>query len=99
MTTTTKIAPLTPEQKTALGFLTGPDGAEARDGLSALEIADVICGVAQHAVAARAEQNSLRGADELSDVEKADLDKLLGRPSAPYERVLLRRTLRVLLPQ
>lgn len=91
--------PLTETQRAQLAFLTGPEGAEARDGLSALEIADVIAGVAEHAVEKRIAENALRGADELSDAEKADLNQFLGRPSVPYERVLLRRTLRVLLAE
>ena len=90
---------LTPEQKTALAFLTGPDGAEARGGLSAADIADVLVSVAQRAVATRVAQNSLRGASELSDAEKTDAARLLGREMTSYERILLVRTLRVLLPQ
>lgn len=93
------VDPLTQEQRNGLVFLTGEDGVEARDGLSALEIADAILNVAQAAVATRIADSSLRGASELSDAEKGDLTRLLGRDSTAHERVLLVRTIRVLLPQ
>lgn len=86
------------EKKAALKrILCGSEGAEARDGLSALEIADVIANVAEHGAAERVARGSLAGASELTAAEKADLARLLGRASTPYERVLLVRCLRVLL--
>src|ERR1043166_4387298 len=96
--TTQTIAPLTAAQKSALQFLTGPDGAEARDGATALEIADVIVNAAQHGVAARVASQDLRGPDPSTE-EQADLDRLLGRRRTSQEYLLLRRTIGVLLPQ
>lgn len=72
-------------------------GAEAHGELSAIEVSDVIANVADHGAEERIARQSLAGGGELTDSERADMDRLLGRQSTPQERNLLRRCIEALI--